>query len=262
MVRPRILVVDDDPKVLSLMDRGLAFEGYDVDVASDGADALNIARERPPHLVVLDVMMPGIDGFALCRSLKSDPETDYIPVILLTARASTEDRVAGLMGGADDYLAKPFEVRELEARVDNLIASRQRLRERFAGMRVELPAAPQPSGLAPDDQAFVDRLHATIAEQLTEPGFGVSELASQLFMDRSNLFRRARELVGETPSDLIRRLRLERAAELLRDGSGTVAEVAYAVGFQSVSHFSQRFREANALSPSEYRDRARVASSR
>ena len=119
--------------------------------------------------------------------------------------------------------------------------------------RLPHPPAAHP-GLSRDDRAFVDRLHATIAAHFAEPEFGVAELARHLFLDRSHLFRRTRELVGETPSDLIRRVRLERAAELLIEGAGTVAEVAYGVGFQSVSHFSQAFREVYGVSPSGYRD--------
>src|SRR5688572_5089389 len=106
MVRPRILVVDDDPKVLSLMDRGLAFEGYAVDVAADGQVALNIARERPPHLVILDVMLPGLDGLEVCRRLRAT--TADVAILMLTGRASVGARVEGLDAGADDYLVKPF----------------------------------------------------------------------------------------------------------------------------------------------------------
>ena len=130
----------------------------------------------------------------------------------------------------------------------------RRLRERFAGERAEVPPTPRRPELSRDDQAFVDRLHATIAAHFAEPEFGVAELARQLFLDRSHLFRRTRELVGETPSDLIRHVRLQRAADLLVEGAGTVAEVAYGVGFQSVSHFSQAFREIHGVSPSGYRD--------
>jgi signal transduction histidine kinase/ligand-binding sensor domain-containing protein/DNA-binding response OmpR family regulator len=256
-----LLIVDDSADMRAYV-RSHFESRYRVVEAADGADGIEQAKAVLPDVVISDVVMPGLGGYALCRTLKSDPETDFIPVILLTARASTEDRVTGLMEGADDYLAKPFEVRELEARVENLIASRRRLRDRFAGMPIEVPPAARQRALSADDQAFVDRLYATIAEQLTAAGFGVTELASCLYMDRSNLFRRTRELVGETPSDLIRRIRLERAAELLKDGSSSVAEVAYAVGFQSVSHFSQRFREANGVTPSEYRERLKVVSAR
>ena len=119
MVRARVLVVDDDPKVLSLMDRGLAFEGYAVDVAADGNTALTIARERPPHLVVLDVMMPGIDGLEVCRRLRAT-STD-LGILMLTGRASVPARIEGLDAGADDYLVKPFAFDELRARIRALL---------------------------------------------------------------------------------------------------------------------------------------------
>jgi DNA-binding response OmpR family regulator len=248
-----LLVVDDSADMRAYVREHFASR-YRVVEAVDGAEGIERAREVVPDLVISDVMMPRVDGNVLCRTLKSDPETDFIPIILLTARASTDDRVVGFIGGADDYLAKPFEMRELEARVENLIASRRRLRERFAGERVDVPPMPRHPGLSRDDQAFVDRLHATIAAHFDAPEFSVAELARQLFIDRSHLFRRTRELVGETPSDLIRRARLARAATLLVEGAGTVAEVAYGVGFQSVSHFSQAFREVYGVSPSSYRD--------
>ena len=248
-----LLVVDDSADMRTYVREHFASR-YRVVEAVDGAEGIERAREVVPDLVISDVMMPRMDGNALCRTLKGDPETDFIPIILLTARASTDDRVVGFIGGADDYLAKPFEMRELEARVENLIASRRRLRERFAGAPAELPPTPPHPGLSRDDQSFVDRLHATIATHFAEPEFSVAELARQLFVDRSHLFRRTRELLGEAPSDLIRRARLARAAALLAEGAGTVAEVAYGVGFQSVSHFSQAFREVYGVSPSGYRD--------
>jgi two-component system, OmpR family, response regulator MprA len=119
MVRPRVLVVDDDPKVLSLMDRGLAFEGYAVDVASDGNAALAIARDRPPHLVILDVMMPGIDGLEVCRRLRT--ANGDLAILMLTGRASVPARIEGLDAGADDYLVKPFAFDELLARIRALL---------------------------------------------------------------------------------------------------------------------------------------------
>ena len=259
-----LLVVDDSADLRTYV-RAHFERRYRVVEAADGTEGIEQARAIIPDLVISDVMMPGMDGSALCRALRNSPETDFIPIILLTARTSTDDRVAGFVGGADDYLAKPFEMRELEARVENLIASRRRLRERFvrepfAGEWPEMPSTPRQSALSPSDQAFVDRMFATIAAQMAEPEFGVAELARQLFLDRSHLFRRTRELVGEPPSDLIRRLRMQRAAQLLGEGAGSVAEVAYGVGFQSVSHFSQCFRDAHGVSPSEYRVRVAARS--
>jgi len=119
MTLPRILVVDDDPKVLSLMQRGLAFEGYAVDLAPDGDEALAISRERPPHLVVLDVMMPGLDGIEVCRRLRATNRE--LAILMLTGRASVPARIEGLDAGADDYLVKPFAFDELLARIRALL---------------------------------------------------------------------------------------------------------------------------------------------
>jgi transcriptional regulator GlxA family with amidase domain len=142
-------------------------------------------------------------------------------------------------------------MRELEARVENLIASRRRLRERFSGAQVDIGSGS--NGLSETDSAFVKRLKAAIETGLSDPEFGVGELAKAVFQDRSHLFRRTRELLGESPSDLLRRVRLERAAELLRQNRGSVAEVAYAAGFNSVSNFCRTFRVMYGATPSEYR---------
>jgi two-component system response regulator MprA len=129
VISPRILVVDDDPKVLSLMRRGLSFAGYTVDLAADGSEALELARERPPELVVLDLMLPGLDGLEVCRRLRAgDPE---LPVLMLTAKGRVSDRVAGLDAGADDYLVKPFAFDELLARIRALL---RRARASNAGL--------------------------------------------------------------------------------------------------------------------------------
>jgi CheY-like chemotaxis protein len=213
-----------------------------------------MAKRFLPDLILSDVMMPGMDGQALCEALRASPETDFIPIILLTARAESHERIAGLEGGADDYIVKPFSMRELEARVDNLIASRRLLRERFAAGRIELRPTSVPQSDA--DEAFVARVRDAIEANLGEPGFGVAELARAVFQDRSHLYRRIQSLFGESPSDLIRRLRLERAAAMLATASGNVGEVAYAVGFASVSHFTKCFREAYDVTPAVYRNEA------
>jgi AraC-like DNA-binding protein len=194
------------------------------------------------------------------RVLRASPETDFLPPVLLTAQAEDEQRIAGLERGADDYLVKPFERRELGARVHNLIASRRRLREHLAGGRVELPAPPP--GLAPADCALLDRLRLAIEEHLGDPEFGVPELARAVFMDRSHLYRRTRELLGAPPSELLKHARLEHGARLLREGRGTVGDVAYASGFNSVSYFCRCFQEAHGATPAAYRVRACQAAAR
>jgi signal transduction histidine kinase/DNA-binding response OmpR family regulator len=245
-----ILVVEDNAEVRAYVRQHLV-PSYRVLEASNGAEGLEIARSRLPDLVLSDIMMPEMDGYALCRALRSSPETDFLPIILLTARAEAEDRLAGLEEQADDYLTKPFDVRELLARIGNVIAMRSRLRERFAGARLAVHAARV--DVEPADQRFIDQVRGAIETHLGDDSFSVERLAGEVGQSRANLHRRLRDVVGESPSDLIRRMRLERAAQLLESGAGSVAEVAYAVGFKSVAHFSNAFKEQHGVRPSEVR---------
>ncbi len=248
---PTVLVVDDNADIRAYV-RSHLERRYRVREAADGRQGLALARSLIPDLVISDVMMPDMDGKTLCRALRSSPDTDFVPVILLTARAATEDRVAGLDEGADDYIVKPFDEKVLMARVANLIASRKLLRERFAAGRIELRAASE--NLTAADAAYLETVRQTIETNLSDGDFGVAELARAVAQDRSHLYRRLRELVGESPRELIRRVRLERAAHLLEGEACSIAEVAYSTGFNSVSYFCKCFKEAYELTPSAYRD--------
>ena len=249
-----VLVVDDNAEVRAYVTRHLA-PPYRVLEAADGQRGLELARRHLPDLVLSDVMMPVMDGYALCRALKSEPETDFIPVILLTARAEAEDRLAGLAERADDYVTKPFEVRELLARIANTIATRRRLRTRYAGTGAGPTMHPAPPGVEPADRRLLEQVRAAVEAHLADEDFTVERLAAAVAQSRGHLHRRLRELVDETPSDLIRRMRLERAAALLDAGAGSVAEVAYAVGFRSVAHFSNAFQALHGARPSAWRGR-------
>jgi signal transduction histidine kinase/ligand-binding sensor domain-containing protein/DNA-binding response OmpR family regulator len=247
-----VLVVDDSTELRAFVREHLAAR-YRVAEASDGAEGLALACGLLPDLVISDLMMPEMDGHELCQALRESPETDFIPIILLTARADREERIAGLEGGADDYVVKPFDMKELEARADNLIASRRRLRERYLeGSPLELRA--RTPDVSASDAAFIERVRSAIEANLSDGEFGVAELAQAVFVDRSHMYRRIQALFGETPTDLIRRLRIERAARLLADGSSTVAEIAYAAGFNSVSYFHRCFRTVHGVTPAAYRD--------
>ena len=249
-----VLVADDEPEIRAFVRRHLEAAGYRVEEAADGEDALARARERLPDLIVSDVMMPRLDGLGLCRALRTDPETDFVPVLLLTAKAAPEDRLDGLAEHCDDYLTKPFDVRELVARVDNLIALRQRLRERFAGPSGDGAADPPP--IASADDAFVASVQAAIDERLSDETFTVGALAEAVGLSRSHLLRRTTALMDASPSDLIRTARLDRATELLAARAGTVSEVAYGVGFKSVAHFSNAFLAHTGVRPSAYAEAA------
>jgi signal transduction histidine kinase/ligand-binding sensor domain-containing protein/DNA-binding response OmpR family regulator len=245
-----VLVVEDNPDLRAFIRMHLQAR-FRVVEAADGLKGLELARRIVPDLVLSDVMMPGLDGYALCRALKQDAETDFIPVILLTARAAAQDRMAGLREAADAYLTKPFQVEELTTQIDNLIALRRRLRERFARKVVRM--RPPPVEVASSDAKFLDQVRSAIEVQLPHEDFGVEELARMVAHSRGHLHRRLREITDESPSDLLRRMRLERAAQLLEAGAGSVSEIAYGVGFRSVAHFSNRFQDHFGVRPSAYR---------
>ena len=247
--RTTVLVVDDNAEVRAYIRKHLVGQ-YRVVEAEDGAVALQTARSLLPDLVVSDVMMPNMDGSSLCRALKRDPELDYVPVILLTAKATEADKLDGLGLGADDYLSKPFSMPELAARIGNLIESRRRLKARYsrpiqlATTHVEVDSA---------DQSFLQRLQGVIEEQLGDPEFSVERLAQAMGQSRGNLHRRVRALLDQTPTDLIRDLRLQRGADLLAQRAGSISEIAYTVGFKGVAHFSTSFRNKYGVPPSAYR---------
>jgi CheY-like chemotaxis protein len=261
---PLVLVVDDHPDVREYVARHLR-KRYRVVTAGDGVEALSAMREETPDLVVSDVTMPHLDGYGLVSAIRRDPEFDYVPVILLTAAASPDHRVAGLEGGADDYLTKPFEMRELIARVAQALESRRRLRDRIARAAAAAsvygaspaeepaPIASLPSRASAVDNAFVRRIREVIEARMGDEDFEVDRRAEAMGMSRTLFYEKVAELMKQTPMALVTTYRLERAAELLRAGEGNVSEVAYAVGFRSVAHFSRRFREHHGVTPSSYR---------
>jgi signal transduction histidine kinase/ligand-binding sensor domain-containing protein/CheY-like chemotaxis protein len=247
---PTLLVVDDSADLRGYIRDHFASR-FRVLEAADGAEGIALARQHLPDVVLSDVMMPGADGHQLVRALRASPETDFLAIVLLTAQAEDERRLEGLEGGADEYIVKPFEMRELDVRVRNLIATRRRLRERFSSAPV--PVRAEAVGLAPDDQAYVARLRAAVQRGLSDPDFGVGELADAVSQDRSHMFRRVKQLFGESPTELIRRMRLEEGERLLTEGSGTVTDVAYAVGFNSLSYFCRCFQDLYGVTPAAYR---------
>ncbi len=268
-----ILVVEDHAEVRAYVRRHLEAtpEGhptYRVLEAADGEAGLALAKARLTDLVLSDVMMPKLDGLELCRALKADPETDFIPVILLTAKAAPEDKIEGLGELADDYLTKPFDPAELQARIANLITVRTRLRDRFRkeGMVLvgteDAPAPtrlPAPEAVPSAADVFLIEVREAVGAHLSDETFSVQRLADEVGVSRGHLHRQLKAFVGQTPTDLIRMARLERATHLLARRAGTVSEIAYAVGFKSIGHFSDSFMEAYGCRPSAYAARKGAA---
>lgn len=245
--RQIILTVEDNEDIRTHITDHMA--EYHVMEAQDGAEGLQIATEQLPDLVITDLMMPKMDGVELCERLKTDERTGHIPVIMLTAKTSVEDRIEGLETGADDYLTKPFHIKELRVRVKNLIQQRQKLRERF---RKELILEPREIAVTSADERFIMQSLEIIEKNMSDEDFSVEQLGSELAMSRMQLFRKIKALTDQSPSEYIRTIRLKRAAQLITSSFGNLAEITYEVGFNNPSYFSKCFRELYGVAPSEY----------
>ncbi len=249
--RPLVMVVEDNDELARFILENLPAD-YRAQRANNGQMGLNQALSDLPDLIISDVLMPVMDGFTLCRHLKTDPRTNHIPIILLTAKATLDNRLEGLMQGANDYMTKPFLVPELQLRVRNQINSIRTLRE-WVITDLSQPAASSPSATEttqPTDP-FLSQLYALINEHLDDPAFGVDELPRPLGLSRMSLYRKIKALTGLAPVDVLRLYRLKRATEFLQTGL-SVTETAERIGFQTASHFGKVFREQYGLSPGQF----------
>jgi signal transduction histidine kinase/ligand-binding sensor domain-containing protein/DNA-binding response OmpR family regulator len=244
---PLILIVEDHADLRGFLRSELSANAYRVVEAKDGQAGYEEALYYIPDLIISDIMMPKMDGIQLCGLLKTDEKTSHIPIILLTAKASS--KVEGLETGADDYLTKPFEARELFSRINNLIEGRRRLKARYSR---EVMLQPKAIAITSADERFLLRAMAVIERNLGEPDFSVERMGKEVGMSRMQLYRKLQALTGQAPNDFIKTMRLQRAAQLLAKGSGTVSEVSFQVGFSSHSYFSKCFVEQYGKTPSDY----------
>jgi len=245
-----VLIVEDNPDLRNLI-RSILEDTYTIMVAGDGLEGFETATEHVPDLIVTDVMMPKMDGLQLCFELKNQQKTCHIPVVMLTAKASLENKIEGLQQGADEYLIKPFEKSELLARIKNLIEIRKSLQENFQGNLWSRPAAEKKTNL---NDAFLHNVKEITEKNLDNSLFGVEDLAKEIGMSRSQVHRKLRALTNKSATLYIKNYRLYRAAELLDSTTDTISEIAYQVGFSSQTYFSSSFRELHAKTPSEYRE--------
>ncbi|MBC8184383.1 response regulator [candidate division KSB1 bacterium] len=243
-----ILIVEDNCDVRTFIREHLD-RSYQILEAGDGEQGIKKAQTFIPDLIISDVMMPGIDGYELCRILKTDEKTSHIPIILLTAKASHESKITGLETGADDYMVKPFNEKELRVRIKNLIEQRKKLRERFSR---EISLQPADIAITSVDERFLQRTMDTVEQSLSDPGLNVESLARQIGLSRVQLHRKLRALTDLSASGFIRCFRLKRAAQLLASKDGNVAEISYKVGFNNPSYFAECFRKQFGQLPSHY----------
>jgi DNA-binding response OmpR family regulator len=248
---PILLIVEDNTDMQQYIKDYLK-ENYRIVTALDGKEGFEKAIKSQIDLIISDIMMPGMDGFELCKKLKSDQETSHIPVILLTAKADMESKLEGLELGADDYISKPFEIKELQVRVKNLIEQRQKLRDRFS---VDPYLITEELAFTDLDRNFLRKAIEIFQNHLEESDYSVEKFSREIAMSRSQIYRKLQALTGHSFSTFLRIYRIKKAAELLKEHAGNVTEVAYRVGFNNLSYFSRSFQEQFGESPSYYKKR-------
>ena len=245
---PQILLIEDNYDVRAYI-RQYLDRDFHVMEAEDGIEGIKKARTHNPDIIISDVMMPKKNGYEVCHILKSDIRTSHIPIILLTAKAAQEEKLEGLETGADDYLVKPFESRELVIRIQNLIRLRQKLRERFASAISLKPSEVVTNSL---DQIFLDKAMKTVEMNIQNDKFNIDMLAKELNMSKPNLNRKLRALLHQSTNQFIQSIRLQRAAQLLGENAGTVSEIAFQTGFSGTAYFVKCFKETYGTTPGQF----------
>lgn len=246
--REKMLIVDDNTEILDYLNERFSLH-YEVITAQNGLQALELLEDREADIIVCDVMMPGLDGTGLCRKLKQNIKTCHIPIVLLTARNELDQQIEGLEAGADDYVTKPFSISLLEAKVQNIVRSRKRLKEHYSNSR---EIVPENIAFNPLDEEFLREALRIVEENITESDFSVDDFSRKIGMSRSNLYLKLKAITGESATDFIRRIRFKKAAELLRTRRYTVAQVAYMSGFNAPSYFSTSFKQYYGCLPTEF----------
>lgn len=256
------LIIEDNQELRQFIKVSVE-ENYHVLEADNGKTGLQLAFQYIPNIIISDVMMPELDGLEVCQQLKSDEKTAHIPIILLTAKTNLDSKLTGLKQGADAYMNKPFNTRELQLRMDNLIAIREKLQQKFSKNLNTLIANDQLEENAiialteeyPDvssyDQKFLENVYHIVQAHLDDDTFTVENLAKKATMSRTQLHRKLRALLNESPSEFVRNIRLKEAMKLLKAKKGNVSEVAFMTGFSNQKYFSVKFKEKFGISPSK-----------
>ena len=245
---PVILLVDDNDEILEFLADELK-DQYTIVKATNGHEAVSILEQETVHLVISDVMMPGMDGFELCNLIKSNFDYTHIPVILLTAKNTLQSKIEGLKLGADAYIEKPFSPEHLQVQIANLLTNRAKIREYFA----QSPLVHMKSmAYSSADEQFLEKLNEAIYNHLEDTELDVEKLARIITMSRPTLYRKIKAISNLTPNELINITRLKKAAELLASGGYKMYEIADMVGYNSQNNFGRNFLKQFGMTPSDY----------
>lgn len=247
---PILLLIEDNADVMHYVKEILG-DTYQILEARDGEIGIEVAKERIPDLIISDVMMPKKNGYEVCETLKQDEKTSHIPIILLTAKASLDDKMQGLLTKADAYLTKPFVPKELLVRIQNLIESRKQLREKY---NRELILKPSEISVSSIDEVFLQKVMKVVDDNLDDEHFNMDKLGQGVGMSRSQIHRKLQALTNQSATQFIRSYRLDRAMEMIHKKAGSISEIAYTVGFSDPSYFSKCFLQRFNVTPSQAKD--------
>ncbi|HKK42533.1 MAG TPA: two-component regulator propeller domain-containing protein [Bacteroidales bacterium] len=242
------LIIDDNRDIRTQLRDNLEPD-YNIYEAVDGIAGLKIANEVIPDIIITDLMMPNMDGLELCKRIKTTELTNHIPIIILTAKDTPEDKIEGLQNGADDYIPKPFSMAELKVRAANLVEQRRKTRERFSR---EITLDPAGITITSLDEQFLGRAIGIIEKHIHDDQFSLDKFRREMNMSRSTLFRKLHAVTGQSPTEFIRTIRLKRAASLLKQDFGNITQVSFEVGFRSLSYFNRSFKNMYGVTPMEY----------
>ncbi|MDR2948919.1 MAG: response regulator [Prevotella sp.] len=246
---PLLLIVDDNEDFCEFI-TSLFIEDYRVVTANDGEEGYSIVLDQLPDIILCDVMMPKMDGYEFCRQIKGDIRTSHIPIILLTAKSSEENKYSGIEAGADDYISKPFNIDMLKLKIAKIIEKQKRIHHNF---KKKIDISPSEIEITSMDEKFVQKAILIVEENMGNPEFLVEDLCKEMGMSRVYFYKKILALTDKTPSEFIRFIRLKRAADLLEKSQMFVNEVAFQVGFNDPKYFRKYFKEEFGVTPNEYK---------
>ena len=248
---PIVLVVEDNTDIREYI-RSSFTELYEVITAKDGKEGWELAQVRIPNIIVSEIMMPVMDGIELCKRIKEDMRTSHIPVILLTAKDSLQDKEEGYASGADSYLTKPFSAKLLHSRINNLLETRKKIASLLALADIQPKQESAVSSLNKLDNEFLQKITQIIEENLEMEKMDIAFIADKMCMSHSTLYRKIKGLTDMSANEFIRKVKMRKGVELLMSGQYTISEIAYMIGFSSVAYFRQCFKDEYGMSPSDY----------
>ncbi len=243
------MVVDDDIDIANYL-KVMLKPQYKVSLYFDAVSALKGLEEDAPDLIISDIMMPGMDGYEFCARIKGDLQLSHIPVVLVTAKVAVESQVQGLDKGADAYVTKPFQPAYLMALVKSLLENREKLHRQLGS--VTTTEEIEPEALSPRDASFMKELYELMEKELANTDLDITRITEMMKISRTKFYYKVKGLTGENPSVFFKRYKLNRAADLLKEGKFNMSEIAYMTGFNTLSHFSTSFKKQFGVPPSEY----------